>query len=65
MCSRGGVPCRAIDQTAMRTPDFAIALEGVRVVCQVKQIDRNREDRDDVETPWLLEGSFRTVSGGS
>jgi hypothetical protein len=28
----------------VRTPDFAICLDGVRVVCEVKQIDPKSED---------------------
>jgi hypothetical protein len=38
------VPCEPIVCGRVRTPDFAICLDGVRVVCEVKQINPNAED---------------------
>ena len=48
-CSACSVSCEAIAAGRDRTPDFAICLDGVRVVCEVKQIDPNAEDLAEVE----------------
>jgi len=59
---------------SVRTPDFAIWLGGVRVVCEVKQIDPNAEDLEESETvgsgeatgrfvPNRLRGKLKDVSG--
>lgn len=44
LCLANSVPCEPIASGRVRTPDFAIRLDGVRVVCEVKQINPNAED---------------------
>jgi hypothetical protein len=44
LCSSCGVPCEAIPTQSVRTPDFVVRLGGVRVVCEIKQIDPNADD---------------------
>jgi hypothetical protein len=47
LCSRYGVPCTPIACSHGQTPDFEIHLSGTRVICEVKQIDPNREDIEE------------------
>jgi hypothetical protein len=44
LCLANSVPCEPIACGRVRTPDFAIRLNAVRVVCEIKQIDPNAED---------------------
>jgi hypothetical protein len=73
-CSRHGIPCKPIPTGLVRTPDFAIRLSGVRVVCEVKQIDPNAEDLAELQAvgsaettgrvvPNRLRGKLKNVSG--
>ena len=62
MCSDCSVPCEPIVCGHVRTPDFAICLDGVRVVCEVKQIDPNAEDLAEVKTVSAGEAVGRIVS---
>jgi hypothetical protein len=73
-CSRHGIPCRPIPTGLVRTPDFAIRLHDVRVVCEVKQIDPNAEDLAELQAvssdeatgrlvPNRLRGKLKDVSG--
>jgi hypothetical protein len=43
-CSDSGIPCRAIEVTGVRTPDFEVELAGVKVICELKQLDPNEDD---------------------
>jgi hypothetical protein len=61
LCSNHAVPCEAIARGPVRTPDFAIRLGDVRVVCEVKQIDPNTEDLRELETVGSGEGIGRFV----
>jgi hypothetical protein len=74
LCSSHGVPCEEIPTGPARTPDFAIHLAGVRVVCEIKQIDPNNEDLLELETvssgkttgrfvPNRLRAKLKHVSG--
>jgi hypothetical protein len=49
LCLASSVPCEPIVCGHVRTPDFAICLSGVRVVCEVKQVDPNAEDLAEAE----------------
>lgn len=43
-CETNRIPCRRIAESTVRTPDYAIQLRKVEVVCEVKQLDiGNRE----------------------
>jgi hypothetical protein len=53
LCSTHGVSCEAIPTGLVRTPDFAISLAGVRIVCEIKQIDPNDEDLQELEDRQL------------
>ncbi len=59
LCSSHTVPCEAIATGPVRTPDFAIHLGGIRVVCEVKQIDPNPEDLHELKTVGSGEGIGR------
>lgn len=43
-CEANGIPCSRVGTGAGRTPDYVITLGGIRVTCEVKQIDLNTED---------------------
>jgi hypothetical protein len=43
-CETHGVPCVPIPRATKRTPDYEIQIDGLSVVCEIKQIDRNDED---------------------
>jgi len=43
-CSDSGIPCRPIEVTGVRTPDFEVELAGVKVICELKQLDPNEDD---------------------
>jgi hypothetical protein len=61
-CSRHGIPCKPIPTGLVRTPDFAIYLHGVRVVCEVKQIDPNAEDLAELQAVSSNEATGRLVA---
>ena len=48
-CSRHDIPCKPIPTGKERTPDFEIRLQGVRVVCEIKQIDPNAMDLEELQ----------------
>lgn len=73
-CSSHGVLCEPIPTELVRTPDFAIRLAGVRVVCEIKQIDPNDEDLAELNevnsgsatgrfVPNRLRSKLKNVSG--
>jgi hypothetical protein len=73
-CSRHDIPCKPIPTGVGRTPDFAIRLHRVRVVCEIKQIDPNTEDLAELQAvhsdevtgrlvPNRLRGKLKNVSG--
>ena len=43
-CEANRIPYLRVDTGVRRTPDYVITLGGVRVTCEVKQIDPNPED---------------------
>ena len=43
-CEANQIPCSRVDTGVRKTPDYVITLGGVRVTCEVKQIDPNAED---------------------
>lgn len=49
MCSDCSVSCETIATGRDRTPDFEICIDGVRVICEVKQIEPNAEDLVEAE----------------
>jgi hypothetical protein len=42
------ISCERLPTATVRTPDFAITLRSVRVICEVKQIDPNFEDLQEL-----------------
>jgi hypothetical protein len=49
LCLASNVPCELVATgTGRRTPDFRIRLGSVQVICEVKQINPNDEDRADL-----------------
>jgi len=73
LCSSHGIPCERVPTEAVRTPDFAITLHSVRVICEVKQIDPNLEDLQEIQNvgsgqatgrfiPNRLRAKLKTVS---
>lgn len=73
-CSRHDIPCKPIPTGVGRTPDFEIRLQGVRVVCEIKQIDPNTKDLEELQAvqsdeaigrlvPNRLRGKLKDVSG--
>ena len=74
LCSSQGIPCERIPTEAVRTPDFAISLRSIRVICEVKQIDPNLEDLQEIKdvsssqatgrlVPNRLRAKLKNVSG--
>jgi hypothetical protein len=72
-CEANRIPWSRVDTGVRRTPDYVITLGGVRVTCEVKQIDPNAEDlrelaeiRDGSVTaryiPNRLRGKLKDVS---
>lgn len=49
LCLSSKVPCQPVATGSERTPDFQIRLGGVQVICEVKQINSNAEDRAELE----------------
>jgi hypothetical protein len=49
LCLASEVSCEPVAPRAWRTPDFRIWLGDVQVICEVKQINPNAEDRADLE----------------
>jgi hypothetical protein len=47
-CSTNRLPCTAVPRTDHPTPDYELIVRGSVVVCEVKQIDPNREDLEDL-----------------
>jgi hypothetical protein len=47
-CQLNRIPCVRIARTAARTPDYVINLGSTQVTCEVKQIDPNDEDRQEL-----------------
>jgi len=47
-CRLTGIPCSRVATAAVRTPDFVIELGGMQVICEVKQIDPNDEDLQEL-----------------
>lgn len=45
-CQSKGIACRRIPQADTRTPDYELEIEGRRIVVEVKEIDRNKEERE-------------------
>ena len=74
LCSAYGIPCERLPTAPVRTPDFAITLCSVRVICEVKQIDPNSEDLQEMGSvgsgqamgrfvPNRLRAKLKKVSG--
>src|SRR5687767_598805 len=74
LCSSHGIPCERIATEAVRTPDFAISLRSIRVICEVKQIDPSLEDLQEMQdvssgqatgrfVPNRLRAKLKNVSG--
>jgi len=61
LCAAHGVPCDPIPTGAGRTPDYLIQPGGVRVTCEVKQIDPNDADREELQTIRSSEATGRYV----
>jgi hypothetical protein len=74
LCSAHGIPCERLPTSTVRTPDFSITLRSVRVICEVKQIDPNFEDLQELGSvrsgqaigrfvPNRLRAKLKKVSG--
>ena len=61
LCSSHGIPCERIATEAMRTPDFAISLRSIPVICEVKQIDPNVEDLQEMQNVSSAQATGRFV----
>lgn len=61
LCSTHGIPCEKLPTATDRTPDFAITLRSVRVICEVKQIDPNFEDSQEIRNVRLDQAIGRFV----
>jgi hypothetical protein len=61
LCSSHGIPCERIATEAVRTPDFAISLRSIRVICEVKQIDPNVEDLQEMQNVSSAQATGRFV----
>ena len=61
LCSSRGIPCERIATEAMRTADFAIGLRSIRVICEVKQIDPNVEDLQEMQNVSSAQATGRFV----
>lgn len=58
-CEERGIPFEIVATAAHRTPDYLLDLGGVKVACEVKQIDPNDEDSADLAA---LRSSQQTVA---
>jgi len=45
-CQSKGIACRKIPEADTSTPDYELAIEGRRIVVEVKEIDRNKEEQE-------------------
>ena len=45
-CADSGIPCEPILEEDTPTPDYWIAIEGQRIVAEVKEIVRNKEEQE-------------------
>ena len=74
LCSSHGIRCERIATEAVRTPDFVISLRSIRVICEVKQIDPNVEDLQEMQNvssgqptgrfvPNRLRAKLKNISG--
>jgi hypothetical protein len=74
LCSSHGISCETLPTSTVRTPDFAITLRSVRVICEVKQINPNFEDLQEIRNvhlshatgpfvPNRLRAKLKNVSG--
>lgn len=61
LCSSSKVPCQPVVTGVERTPDFRIWLGGIQVICEVKQINPNAEDRAELEDANCGEAVGRLV----
>lgn len=74
LCSSHGIRCKRIATETLRTPDFVISLRSIRVICEVKQIDPNVEDLQEMQNvssgqptgrfvPNRLRAKLKNISG--
>lgn len=61
LCTTHGIPCERVPTATGRTPDFAITLRYLRVICEVKQIDPNFEDLQEIQNVRLAQATGRFV----
>ncbi len=60
-CEFNGVPCAPVPTGSHRTPDYEIVLADCIVVCEVKQINPNREDLEELTVVQGSDASGRFV----
>ena len=48
-CKMNGIKCLPIPTGPRRTPDYSVLLQGIEVICEVKQINANRGDEKEVD----------------
>jgi len=61
-CAINGIRFERIPSGSSRTPDYLIQPNGVRIACEVKQIELNREEKEALEA--ALRGEA-TITGGT
>lgn len=44
-CAGSGIPCKRISVETNKTPDYELMIDGQRIIVEVKEISRNREER--------------------
>ena len=47
-CRLYGIPCERLTPTGRRTPDFIVDFRGTQIICEVKQIDPNKDDEREL-----------------
>ena len=61
-CRSNGISCTRVPTARKRTPDFDIELSGYIVTCEVKQIDQNRADLEELAVIQTGESSGRYLA---
>jgi hypothetical protein len=45
-CANSGITCKRISEEYSKTPDYDLTIDGQRIIVEVKEISRNKEERE-------------------
>jgi hypothetical protein len=55
-CANSGIKCVPIHTGGIRTPDYELTIDGQRVIVEVKEIDRNKNEQESLRNHGREEG---------